>query len=254
MDGWNKIESLTTPGGDLGEFVLALHVFQNYYQNKTPLPFKTIKNALKKYLNQMTQSSFNWCTDQLSIDSLKDQTNEADVNIQSPPKRVEKKLLKHLIEPGNIGSIHLWLMVQNPYDYKIEKKLVQKVIKAFYQLLWSKKKKYNGKLQLNVLQGSPNESGFLTIRSGAICTKSNAGPLIAPNHNKMSFYLTNIDSVQTRRAQLTYFFVKVIGGLYQFEIETEKFFNDMNRWGTSFLEISATKIGAALPFYDVTMN
>jgi len=69
-----------------------------------------------------------------------------------------------------------------------------------------------------------------------------------------SFYTNDIDSVQTRRAQMAYFFTKVIGNLEENEINTEKFFNQLNRWGTSFLEVTGSKIGSNLPFYDVSMD
>lgn len=118
-------------------------------------------------------------------------------------------------------------MIKSSNDYKIDKKLVKRAIRAFYTLLWKKNKpNISGRLTLDILRGSPLEKGFVTLRPGAICTTSNEGPLIAPYKNPNESYYTNdIDSVQTRRAQMAYFFTKIIGNLEENEIDTENFFN-----------------------------
>ena len=68
------------------------------------------------------------------------------------------------------------------------------------------------------------------MRPGAICTSSNEGPLIAPNHGGTQYYTTDIDSVQTRRAQMAYLFTKVIGNLEMDELDTVYFiFNSIGK-------------------------
>lgn len=255
IDGRNKVPSLTTPGGDMGEFILALHVFQNYFKSPTPLTYARIENALKGYLGQMVQDIFYMATDSAAVDNIKEQANDNDVNILQPPARLVDTLLSKITQPENIGSIHLKMMMKSPNDYKISKTLVQNAIKAFYSLLWKPKNSQSGvKLKLDVLTGSPNEEGFLTLRPGAICTTSNDGPLLAPQDKNGSYYVADIDSVQTRRAQMAYYFSKIVGALEGLEIATDTFFNDLNRWGTSFLEVTGTKIGADLPFYSIAMT
>lgn len=77
------------------------------------------------------------------------------------------------------------------------------------------------KSKLDILKGVPNEKGFLTLRPGAICTTNNDGPLVAPMDKKdVSFYTADIDSVQTRRAQLAYYFSNIVGALEGLEIKT----------------------------------
>lgn len=85
IDGRNKTPSLTTPGGDMGEFILALHVFQNYFKSPTPMSFIKIENALKGYLKQMVQDEFYMMTDTEAVDSIKSEINESDISITKPP-------------------------------------------------------------------------------------------------------------------------------------------------------------------------
>jgi len=62
----------------MGEFILALHVYQNYFKSETPFGFVKIKNALKTYLKKMVQDTFYMMTDENAVESVKEQTNNND--------------------------------------------------------------------------------------------------------------------------------------------------------------------------------
>jgi hypothetical protein len=59
----------------MGEFILALHVFQNYFKSVTPMSYIKIENALKGYLKQMVQDEFYMMTDTSAVDSIKSEIN-----------------------------------------------------------------------------------------------------------------------------------------------------------------------------------
>jgi hypothetical protein len=59
----------------MGEFILALHVFQNYFKSPTPMSYIKIKNALKGYLKQMVQDEFYMMTDTNAVESIESEIN-----------------------------------------------------------------------------------------------------------------------------------------------------------------------------------
>lgn len=126
------------------------------------------------------------------------------LDLKNPRESTRERLLKALLEPDNIGDMHLKLMLKNHQMYNIDPDLIKNFLKAFFHNLWEGEIK--DKLNLVMLIGPHDEKGFIEIRSNAICTKENLAPLMAPLHDDKSMFVNHIDAVQVRRAQLAYFF------------------------------------------------
>lgn len=248
VDGRRKDNHLSTLGADAGEFILAMHIYSTYFSAKTKLTYKLINKMFMRYVKAMDAPFFTMCTDDSAIRHLSQQLSIEGLDITKPRKTTQERVLEALLEPDNIGDMHLRLMVKNHNMYNVDPQLIKNFMKSFYKNLWSGKLK--NKLNLVMLVGPHDEKGFIEVRSNAICTQDDVAPLLAPLHGEMSMFINHIDAVQVRRAQLAYFFASNIN-LHSDPISTEKLFNMINREGLSHLEVTGTYIGKELPFYTI---
>jgi len=70
VDGRVPFQSINTPGGDAGEFILALHTYQNYFGSKMNLTEEAVDRIFKLYLTHMKQKQFTMCTDDQAIEHI----------------------------------------------------------------------------------------------------------------------------------------------------------------------------------------
>ena len=73
VDGRVDNEALSTPGGDAGEFLLALHTYQNYFGTKMKLNDVAVDRIFRRYLDHMEQNKFTMCTDDIAVEHIEKQ-------------------------------------------------------------------------------------------------------------------------------------------------------------------------------------
>lgn len=73
LDGRNRKTGVSTPGGDAGEFLLALDVYENLLPNNKKLDYNVIELLFKSYLKYMKPESFNMCSDDVSLEFIKNE-------------------------------------------------------------------------------------------------------------------------------------------------------------------------------------
>jgi hypothetical protein len=71
LDGRNKYKGVSTPGGDAGEFILALDVYENLLLNDKKLDKEMVDSLFRSYLKYMKPSKFRMCTDNKAIEFIK---------------------------------------------------------------------------------------------------------------------------------------------------------------------------------------
>ena len=158
LDGRDKEKGLSTPGGDTGEFILALLVYED--ASGTILDYQTVKNYLEEWLKSMQSHSFYMCTDDEAVLHLGKQIG-ADMNIQNPRKDLIKELLNIVFLPRNVGDSHLRLMLEYPQLYSIRPEVVKYVITAVYAILWTKDTDLHTLVNLDILVGNHEEIAIL---------------------------------------------------------------------------------------------
>jgi hypothetical protein len=67
LDGRNRDGVLASPGGDAGEFILALLVYEDLVGGGRQLTQENVDTFLTQYLKQMKQPKFYMCTDDTAI-------------------------------------------------------------------------------------------------------------------------------------------------------------------------------------------
>merc|ERR1719506_1357432 len=174
MDDRVTKASIFTPGGDFGEFVLAL---ASYLQERDPteqmLPTQeVVDELLMKYLETIPSSRpMIHCTDDRAIQHLEAEAPLENLDLRSPPDHAKASLLKQLTEVENHGDSHIRLLLKKPEWFQLSEYLVPMAVKSFYTLLWQQNSDpksplyQQSKLKLEVLVGQSDPVAFLEVSS-----------------------------------------------------------------------------------------
>jgi len=218
MDDRVTQASLFTPGGDLGEFVLAL---SSYLQERDPTgqirPSQEVVDALlEKYLETVPSTRpMVHCTDDRAISHLEAEMPLENLDLGAPPDHAKASLLKMLTEVENHGDSHIRLLLKKPEWFQLNQYLVPMVVKSFYHLLWQQNTDPKSalakspKLKLEVLVGKSDPQGFLEVSSGEVCHGGGLAPMLTPRTPQRAVLISHLDAVSLRRAEFAAFFTRV---------------------------------------------
>jgi len=255
--------SMSTPGGDLGEFILAL---ASYLQERDPTrssglpPQKVIDVMLEKYSETLPAGRpMVHCTDDRAVRHLEAELPVENLDLNAPPTHAkEAGLLEKLTEVENQGDSHIRLMLKKPEWYELKKELVPMVLKSFYSLLWRQNQDLSAgnklhqvqKLKLQVLVGDSNPSAFLEVSGGKLC-HGDVAPMLTPRSGQRSVLISHLDAVSERRQELASFFAR-IANVTPRKIDRQKLHQRMERHGWLALETTGSRIAVGLPLYTLS--
>lgn len=252
LDGRHSKPVISTPGGDAGEFILALSVYEDLISSGKKLTQKQVDIFLAEYLKLMRPNSFYMCTDDISVSHLEKELQIEGLNIKNPRKDQVKDLIDLLLKPENVGDLHIKMLLKHPDQFSIRKELVEMFLRSFYKIFWNKENDLYKKLELEILTGEHNESGFLEVRSEEACQKEELGPLIPTKNKKISIFVNHLDAASIRREQIAKFFSdKSNHG--QEQVDAVKMHNRLNHHGFVALEITGSYIAKSLPFTTINL-
>lgn len=173
---------LGTPGGDMGEFVLALHAMEKHSLTPRVLSHFEINDFFQDYLSELPafgKRFFYLHTDRVALDKVK---GEAGVDDPLNPKTSKERdqVLKLFGQPENMGCKHLRALVEKSAEYGTRPALVQSAVQAFYNVLLDKSNPRRGFLLHTVSEGECSGEAPLAVIYSPVSCKS-YGPLIVPN-------------------------------------------------------------------------
>lgn len=170
LDGRHNKPGLNVPGGDAGEFILALSVYEDLLGGGRKLAQENIDSFLSEYLKKMLHNSFYMCTDDVAISHIEKELQVEGLNIVNPRRQIRDELLPLMIKPENSGDLHIRMMIKHPEQFSIRKEIVEMFITSYYKIMWNKSDDLSKKLFLDILSGEHNESAFVEVRSeNVIC-------------------------------------------------------------------------------------
>lgn len=253
--------SLSTPGGDLGEFILAL---ASYFSERDPTgeskpTQETVDVLLLKYLETIPASRpMVHCTDDRAIAHLEAQLPAENLDLNAPQDQLKQAgLLDVITQVENQGDSHMRLMLKQPEWFQLNEYLVPLVLKSFYSQLWKQNQDpssplYNEhKLKLRVLTGTSDPQAFLEIASGQLCQNAGVAPMLTPHQGRRSLLISHLDAVSWRRQELATFFARIANATPR-KINRDRLHQRLDRHGWLALETTGSRIAAGLPFYTLT--
>mmetsp|Transcript_126597 Transcript_126597/g.200745 ORF Transcript_126597/g.200745 Transcript_126597/m.200745 type:complete len:401 (+) Transcript_126597:81-1283(+) len=254
--------SIYTPGGDLGEFILAL---SSYLQERDPTgnvrPSQEVVNALLlKYLETIpTSRPLIHCTDDRAISHLEAEMPLENLDLRSPPDHAKESLLKKLTEVENHGDSHIRMLLKKPEWFQLSEFLVPMAVTSFYTLLWQQSSDPRSplnrapKLKLEVLVGQADPVGFLEVSSGELCHSGGVAPMLTARTPQRSILISHLDAVSLRREELATFFARIANASPR-KINRDQLHQRLDRHGWLALETTGSRVAAGLPFYTLTYS
>ena len=254
IDGRITSESLGAFGGDLGEFGIALLVYEDLSGKR--LDEESVNLYLTEYIECMEQEYFYWCSDDEATSHVEQKLGIEGVDFLNPRDDLEDAMLDLLIQPDGIGDLHLKNLIKYPEKYSIRPEALQLLITVFYKMLWNEDDIMQKYLYLEIFPGDHNETAFLEIRTIEDCYVQQIAPLIIPrvgNKDNLSLFVNHLDAVNIKRAQLSLFFAETVAR-NQDGITPDKFLSRMKHYGLMFLDVTGSLIAGTLPFYSAAFE
>jgi hypothetical protein len=222
VDGRDDHGVVGTPGGDAGEFLLALGALEALAGQ--PIDEGALPGLLASYLD--TFGHFYMHTDLAALNrfiaSMRADPEIAEADLPSreapptawrrfmaaPPAHVRERVIDHLIRPEHVGCGHLRLMMLDGATYGVRRALCDAFLRAFFRRRWE------GAIEIEFLPlgGSHREGAVVNVHLGEEIWPFSRIPLVSPscagsqmfvNHPEVAAYLRRqIAAFMTQRPDL----------------------------------------------------
>ena len=209
IDGRDDRGIIGTPGGDAGQFLLALAAIEATLEQS--LDPGVIAMLLGRRIDAF--GGFYMHTDHIAMAAVTaamhddprfatvltefDEPGEWRQFFRRPPLALRDAVLEHLCQPWAIGCGHIRLMYQHAAEYRLRPALVLDYLRAFYRARWEGA--FRAEYQL--LHGRHNERAVVNTRIEGTLQPFTLIPLVSPactgsqmfvNHPKVSRYLLQL--------------------------------------------------------------
>ena len=255
LDGRYNKPVLSTTGGDAGEFILALNIFEDLLNennnNTILLNQEDVDFILYKFINQSNSQPFYMCTDDNAINHIEKELQIEGLNIINPRENIKNDLFNLITESENIGDLHIRLMLKYPEKYGIRKDLIIMFLNSFYKLYWNNKN-IKDKMELDILTGDHNENAFIEVRSENECQKEKIAPLIPTQDKFISVFVHHLDAVSIKRKVIAEFFKDKSNTNFN-GIDPDIMHKRLDHHGYAILDITGGFIAKGLPFDTINV-
>ncbi len=223
VDGRDDHAVLGTPGGDMGELLLALTVYEQ--TRKLPLGREELHTLFVDHT--VAFGDFYMHTDTQALEQLRDALVRhpiadlklaADASIEEvlgavlrPPRKAERELLELLVKPEFVGCGHLKLILEHPDEYRVRSELARELIAVFFRELWGGERR----LHYVVLDGEHHEGAVLTVEVPNSIHAYTRVPAIPPRYGGRTMFVYHPQVATFIREQQAQFFAEhdVLQGL-----------------------------------------
>merc|ERR1711968_332043 len=187
---WNQ-PALYTPGGDLGEFILAVSSYEKMTQNK-----------MQKFIEKSARTSFGMCTNTAGAENAERVSGNFSAN---GIEAVADSLL------SEVGDPFLKQLMARPDVYKTSLTTTKNCIKAFYGIKFNATGAAAAKAKVYTLTGPSDPKAVVNVKTAKRCTNAGLGPLLksAPQGTDgIQVVYNSEDAVKVYRNELANFFTE----------------------------------------------
>lgn len=265
VDGRDDHTVIGTPGGDAGEFLLALASIERV--TGRPVDMERLPELMSAYLDVFghfyihsdTHASNSLIRSMRTdpelaplLPSTSSGPREWRAYMQSPPEEVRPLVARHLTIPGNLGCGHLRLMLQHPERYMVRRELAEAVVRLCFAKRW------NGVLELDVviLGGGHQEGAVVNIRLDRGVYAFTKVPLISPacGVGGVQMFVNHPQVADFMREQVARFFTTHPELLPLGEAEFAMLRKDMRRLAEIQQAATLAVLAKGLPVFDVVFR
>ena len=262
VDGRDHTAVVGSPGGDAGEFILAVAALESLLGRA--VDEEVLAVLLRRRLDAFGRFAYH--TDAHAGDKLI-ATIRADERTRPlvegmtdplvwrrwfyhPPEGAHPALLDFLSQPQHTGCGHLRLMMQHPDAYGVRPGLVAQLLRRCIQHRW------NGAPEIEVapLPGGHAEGAVVNIHVPGQLQAFSRIPLVAPSVGGRQVFVNHPDVAAYFRSQLALWLAQQddLHGLP--ESTSEQLVQRMQALHAQQLGVTLSRLAAGLPIYDVTVR
>jgi len=210
VDGREPGSVLGTPGGDAGEYLLALAAIEKLTGN--PISDDELPRVFQRFLGHFGR--FYMHTDSHAMGhlaaALADTPEFAHLGgdvaateaLVRQPGKLADALMPHLLQPSNIGCGHIKLILLHSDDYNVRRGLGEAFLRTVFRALWS-----GADINYVVLQGSHAEGAVVQVTAGKDKHAFTSVPMVAPCHGDTQMFINHPQVVSWLRDQTAQFLV-----------------------------------------------
>ena len=262
VDGRDETGVIGTPGGDSGEFLLALAALESVTGAKlSPLQVRALfarrletfgrfylhgdihsGNALIKAIraDRRLESAIGSISEALEWRRF----------FEAPPQHVRELLTEYMSEPAHIGCGHLRLAMTMAETYGVRPTLVKEILRAFYRGRWE------GSLdaEFTVLPGGHEEGAVVNIRLAEDLRSFTQVPLVSPTAGGTQMFVNHPQVSENLRRDLAYFLIRQGDAIHVEPMHFEPLVAEMSRLAGLQLTATLSWLAKGLPIYDVVFG
>ena len=189
VDGRDDHAVIGTPGGDMGEFILALAAYEEVTGARLTAP--QVDALMRDYVDTFGRVYYHNDTTTVwrVIPQLKEDPQLKEVVgplesplewrtfLRGPPQNIRGRLLEFYTRPDAIGCGHIRLMMQHPDEYHVRAQLVADAVGAFWRIRWEGFPEF----EYVILGGSHGEGAVLQVTVEDRLWAFSSVPLVSPN-------------------------------------------------------------------------
>ena len=133
-DGRSSDEIMGTWGGDAGEMLLAIAVWEELIGRD--LTSADVAKYINYFLTYTKQEFVYIHTDTVAFGWLEEELGVIPLDITRPPSGLQARILEAVVRPEAIGCVHLRALMVHSERYGVRRKLVQMFLQEFHKALW----------------------------------------------------------------------------------------------------------------------
>lgn len=259
IDGRDDHGVIGTPGGDAGEFALALAAVEQLAG--VALDEQRIAGLLEAWVD--TFGRFYMHTDVNALNVLI-KAFRADDRIvphldgvfhatewrafmRKPPLAVREALLDHLVNPSHVGCGHLRASMQNPTEYEVRTEALAGFLRGFFRQRWGG----TDEAEFVVLGGEHGEGAIVLVTLDEQLYPHTKIPLISPAFEGLQMFVLHPQiAAQLRRFRAGF----LAAELAELELDVDRLGELICALGKRQLDATVARLAAGLPIYEVRFD
>ncbi|MEL6344158.1 MAG: hypothetical protein AAFV53_13645 [Myxococcota bacterium] len=255
VDGREPDSVLGTPGGDAGEYLVALATIEQLTNNpivddEVPRVFRRFLGHFGRFYMHTDSKAMTTLAQSLTEDErfayLGADTVKTEELVRNPGKHADA-LVPFLIDPKHVGCGHLKLALLYPNAYGVRKGLTEKVIETVFRELWA-----GADINYVVLQGGHAEGAVVQVTAGKSKHAYTRVPMVAPCRDHVQMFVAHPKVTEWMRNQMAEFLVEeepLLRG-----VEGSEFANAVNSLATRQLDETLGHLAQDLPVYTALVT
>ncbi len=262
VDGRDETGVIGTPGGDSGEFLLALAAVEGVTGEKlSALQIRTLfarrmETFGRFYLHGDVHAG-NALIKAIRADRRFDsaigaisESLEWRQFFVAPPVHVRELLTEYMTDPAHIGCGHLRLAMTTSEAYGVRPALVKEILRSFYRARWGG----SVDAEYTVLPGGHEEGAVLNVRVDEELRSFTPVPLVSPTAGGSQMFVNHPQVSENLRRDLAHFLVRQSDAIEVSQPHFEPLMAEMSKLAELQLAATLSRLAKGLPVYDVVFG